>query len=124
MARLLASAVASVLVAPTAGSAHARLVSASPADGAELAAAPRELSLCFSELLESQFNVIELGPEAPAGQVSPSPLTKIATVIEPRNGTCLTATLPLLAPGTYVVRWRVVSRDGHATRGRLHFHVE
>jgi methionine-rich copper-binding protein CopC len=112
------------LVLPTVGSAHARLVNASPADGSDLAAAPGELKLCFSELLESQFNVIEWGPEPPPGQPSSRPLTPVAATIDPGDGVCLTAALPPLAPGAYVVRWRVVSRDGHATRGRLHFHVK
>ena len=114
----------SCLALPTVGSAHARLVSASPADGADLTAAPRQLALCFSELLESQFDVIELGLEPPAGQPSSRALTPIAAAIDPHDGACLTAVLPPLAPGAYVVRWRVVSRDGHATRGRLHFHVK
>ena len=123
MARLWTSAVASALLVPSAGSAHARLVSASPAGGADLAAAPRELALCFNELLEGQFNVIELGPKPADGQLSPGLLTTIAAAIDPRDGTCLTGPLPPLSSGAYVVRWRVVSRDGHATRGLLHFRV-
>jgi len=123
MARLLASAVAGILAAPIPGSAHARLVHASPADGARLGQSPAELALCFSELLESQFNVVEVGPEPPAGG-PPAHLTPVPATVDPRDGTCLTATPPLLRPGAYLVRWRVVSKDGHATRGLLHFRVD
>jgi methionine-rich copper-binding protein CopC len=29
--------------------------------------------------------------------------------------------LPRLAPGRYVLSWRVVGRDGHVVPGELHF---
>ena len=122
MARLLVSALAGILAAPSAGSAHARLVHASPGDGARLSRAPAELSLCFSELLETQFNAVEVGLEPPAG--GSAHLTEVPTTVDPRDGTCLTAAPPPLPPGAYLVRWRVVSRDGHATRGLLHFRVD
>ncbi len=120
----LAAAALSVLVLPGAAAAHARLVRSSPPDGASLAVAPRELALCFNELLERQFHAIELvDAGGPAGGSSRPPVPLVAAV-DPREGTCLVAALPSLAPGPHVVRWRVVSRDGHATRGLIRFRVE
>ena len=113
----------SLLVLPATVVAHARLLRSSPADGASVTVAPGELRLCFNELLERQFHAIEL--EAGAGPTgrSSQPATQLATAVDPRDGTCLLATLPSLAPAPYVIRWRVVSRDGHATRGLIRFRV-
>jgi methionine-rich copper-binding protein CopC len=113
----------SVLAVPTAGAAHARLVRASPADGASLATAPRELALCFNERLDRHFHAIEVGSEPTAGGRSPLRPTPLTATVDSRDGTCVIAELPSLAPGAYVVRWRVVSRDGHVTRGQIQFRV-
>ncbi len=118
-ARLVAAAL-SVLVLPAAAGAHARLLRSSPADGASMSVAPGELRLCFNELLERQFHAIELAAEAGG---SSRQATQLATAVDPRDGTCIRATLPPLAPAPYLVRWRVVSRDGHATRGLIRFRV-
>ena len=112
-----------VLVLPAVAVAHARLVRSWPANGATVALAPGELRLCFNELLERQFHAIELEAENGAtGGYSGRPV-QLAPSVDPRDATCLLATLPSLAPASYVVRWRVVSRDGHATRGLIRFRV-
>ena len=112
-----------VLVLPAVAVAHARLVRSWPANGATVALAPGELRLCFNELLERQFHAIELEAEdGPTGGSAGRPV-QLAPTVDPRDETCLLATLPSLAPASYVVRWRVVSRDGHATRGLIHFRV-
>jgi methionine-rich copper-binding protein CopC len=119
----LATAALSVLVLPAAAAAHARLVRSSPSDGARVAVAPRELSLCFNELLEREFHAIELVDEGGPGGGSSRPPVPLVTAVDRREGTCLVAALPSLAPGPYAVRWRVVSRDGHVTRGLIRFRV-
>lgn len=112
-----------VLVLPAVTVAHARLVRSWPANGAAVALAPGELRLCFNELLERQFHAIELEAENGAtGGYSGRPV-QLAPSVDPRDETCLLATLPSLAPASYVISWRVVSRDGHATRGLIHFRV-
>ena len=120
---LAMGAVAPGVLLPVVTAAHARLVRAAPADGASLPTAPAELALCFSELLERQFHALELESEArPPGTPSRAPLP-LTPVVDSRDGTCLTVRLPSLAPGPYIVRWRVVSRDGHATRGAVRFRI-
>jgi methionine-rich copper-binding protein CopC len=103
--------------------AHARLVRSVPTDGASLPAAPAQLSLCFNELLEREFHAIEL-------EVAPSPSShstgrplRLVSRVDSQDATCLTAQVPSLDPGPYVVRWRVVSRDGHTTRGLIRFRI-
>ena len=117
----MAGAALGAVLLPVVTTAHARLVRSAPADGASLPATPAQLTLCFNELLERQFHAIELEAEPGPGR-PPRPL-QLAPVLDPRDGTCLTARTPALEPGPYVVRWRVVSRDGHATRGLIRFRV-
>ena len=117
----MAGAALGALLLPVVTTAHARLIRSAPADGASLPAAPAQLTLCFNELLERQFHAIEL--EAEPGPGRPSRPLQLTPVLDPRDGTCLTARAPSLEPGPYVVRWRVVSRDGHATRGVIRFRV-
>jgi methionine-rich copper-binding protein CopC len=118
----LGGAALGTLLLPVVTTAHARLVRSRPVDGARLPAAPAELALCFNEILERGFHAIALEAEPGPHQPARSPL-QLTPVVDPRDGTCLTARPPLLEPGRYVVRWRVVSRDGHATRGLIRFRV-
>jgi methionine-rich copper-binding protein CopC len=119
----LATVALGVLALPAPAVAHARLVRSSPADGASLSAAPGELTLCFNELLERQFHAIELDADPDAKSPTSRRAVSLTPSVDPREGTCLLATLPAVAPGPYVVRWRVVSRDGHTTRGMIRFRV-
>ena len=118
----MAGAALGALLLPVVTTAHARLVRSAPADGASLPVAPAQLALCFNELLERQFHAIELEAEPGSGRPSRGSI-QLTPVLDPRDGTCLTAPTPSLEPGPYVVRWRVVSRDGHATRGLIRFRV-
>jgi methionine-rich copper-binding protein CopC len=117
----MAGAALGALFLPAVTTAHARLVRSAPADGVSLPAGPAQLTLCFNELLEREFHAIEL--EAEPGPGRPSHPLQLTAILDPRDGTCLTARAPSLEPGPYVVRWRVVSRDGHATRGLIRFRV-
>jgi methionine-rich copper-binding protein CopC len=109
--------IAAVAVAIAAGpaAAHARLVSATPAPNATVAA-PRTLSLTFSERAVpafSGFDVIDAAGEKVAIRT---------TVAE--DGKTLTGTLARpLAAGTYSVEWRIASSDGHRMTGSYAFSV-
>lgn len=109
--------IAAVAVAFAAGpaAAHARLVSATPAPNATVAA-PRTLSLTFSERAVpafSGFDVIDAAGEKVAIRT---------TVAE--DGKTLTGTLARpLAAGTYSVEWRIASSDGHRMTGSYAFSV-
>ncbi|MFD1658078.1 copper resistance protein CopC [Streptomyces caeni] len=99
-------------------SAHAVLKNADPVDGSVLRAAPRAVTLTFSEsvgLLEDSVRVIDPGNRrVHTGRQ------------EHADGRANTArvTLPAhLAQGTYIVAWRVVSADSHPASGALTFSV-
>lgn len=106
---------AAVAVAAGPAAAHARLVSATPAPDATVAA-PRTISLTFSERAVpafSGFDVVNAAGEKVA----------IRTAVA-ADGKTLTGTLARpLAAGTYSVQWRLASSDGHRMTGSYAFSV-
>src|SRR4051812_15383106 len=89
-------------------SAHAAFISSDPAAGAVLATAPSSVSVRFSEVVDAaQSELAIAGPDSLR-------LSGVITRRDPRDATRLTAALPSgLERGTYTVRWRVLSVDGH-----------
>jgi methionine-rich copper-binding protein CopC len=94
--------------------AHAKLQSSSPANNAHLTAAPKTLTLQFSEA--AQLAVLKLVRD---GKEVPVPLDKSA-----KPGETFTLTLPELSPGNYTVQWSAVAADdGHVTKGSFVFSI-
>jgi methionine-rich copper-binding protein CopC len=140
------------LILTLAGSAlaHAELSGSTPADGAVLSAAPAVVTLTFTEPVEVRFSTFKVYPlEAnfdPAAEDAQAQLSGLAgqlvsEVLEARGDeaaradtglitgerTAKTVTLPLkpdLSAGVYVVMWRVLAVDSHATQGLVTFRVE
>lgn len=95
--------------------AHARLVSATPATGATVAA-PRAISLTFSEQMVPAFSGFDLANAR--GTVIPVQ-TQVSKDGKTLNGSPRAA----LAAGAYTVNWRVASADGHRMTGSTTFVV-
>ncbi|BBC34517.1 hypothetical protein SGFS_058110 [Streptomyces graminofaciens] len=99
-------------------SAHAALTNSTPADGAVLDSAPRDITLSFTEsvsLLDDSVRVID--PEQRAVDVGEPGRVK-------GRSETVRVTLPDgLAEGTYTIAWRVVSADSHPVSGALIFSV-
>ena len=94
--------------------AHAKLQSSSPAKDAHLTAAPKTLTLTFSEA--AQVGVLKL---ISAGKEIPIAVDKNA-----KAGASFSFPLPALAPGSYTVQWTAVSADdGHVTKGSFDFSI-
>ena len=108
-------AAAAWLAAAGMAHAHTHLAKASPADNAVLSEAPRELSLEFSKVARVTAITLQREGDAQATKVSPLPKS-LATK----------QTIPLmaLAPGKYLVNWRVVGEDDHVMSGKLHFTIK
>jgi copper resistance protein C len=107
------AALATVLFG-TAAQAHAFLDHAEPRVGSTVPTAPRELSLSFTQKLEPAFSSVEVS-DANGARVDlgkPSISTGVMRV-----------GLKPLPPGTYRVRWHVLSVDTHTTEGSFTFHV-
>ncbi len=96
--------------------AHALLVEAIPAEAATLEASPPQLVLRFNSRIEHKLSraMLSLGEDG-----APRALTGNADAAPDR----FVATLPPLAPGSYVVDWQVLSVDGHRVAGKLRFRI-
>ena len=97
--------------------AHAFLERASPPVGSEIAAAPPELSITFTEGVEPLFSTIEVHG---AGGTAVSTGTPH---VAPGNNRRLTVELPKLPQGTYTVIWHATSVDTHKTEGNYQFTI-
>jgi cytochrome c oxidase assembly factor CtaG/methionine-rich copper-binding protein CopC/putative copper export protein len=93
--------------------AHASLKSSTPANGTNIAEAPRDVVLRFTEAVNPASVVVAVRGSDGATAVEGSPQVTGAVVVQP-----LRATLPV---GHFTVTFQVVSVDGHRISGILHF---
>ena len=97
--------------------AHAQLESASPPVGGAVDS-PAEIRITFSEGVEPKFSGVALS--GPGGAVSVGK----ASVAAADNKVLVVKVGKKLAPGTYTVKWHVVSVDTHHTQGDFDFTVK
>jgi len=115
-ALLLSAPLVLLMVSPA--SPHAIVLESSPVHDAVLERAPGQVTLRFNSKLEKRFTRITLAtgdrPPAPValpGDDDASPPDRVVIPLSP------------LAPGVYVLRYRVLAVDGHITEGALRFTV-
>jgi len=115
---LLLSIAAVACVAAAPAMAHAFLDHALPAVGSTVHEAPRSVRLWFTEQIEPAFSRVSVldasGKAVDAGD----------SHVDPSDASILAASLPVLAPGTYRVKWRVVSVDTHVSEGDYTFDIK
>lgn len=104
-------------------SAHAKIVRSEPKDGATVHGSPKKIELWFNELLDDQFNTIEIFSAKEVAQKNRKNLAREKPEVDPKDRTHLTFKAPPLEPGSYAVEYRVLSRDGHSAPGRFTFTV-
>jgi len=102
---------------------HAQLIKSDPPDKAELKESPARIDLWFNELLDDNFNSIEVIPAAEISAQKHSNFAKGKPKVDPADRTHLTVRVTQLTPGKYVISYRVLSRDGHTAPGRIAFQV-
>ena len=114
--RILTFAISALLTVTAAATAeaHAFLDRAEPRVGSTVPTAPRELVLSYTQNLEPAFSSVEVSDANGARVDLGKPSISASTM---RVG------LKPLAPGTYRVRWKVLSVDTHTTEGSFTFHV-
>ena len=114
---------ASGLLLSTLAQAHPKLLSSTPAEGAD-GAAPGKIELRFSEDLLTQFSGAKVVmTEMPGMAHSPMPMkAKVSAGSDPK--TMLVTPLSPLPAGTYKVEWRAVSSDTHPITGNVTFKVK
>lgn len=103
--------------APASTSFHAHLVRADPAVNDTISATPKSVRLWFSEPVElglSHVQIVRVGGD-----------TVKTSDLRHEGSAASTASLDLISPasvpGTYVVTYHVVARDGHPTSGSYKF---
>jgi copper transport protein len=121
-----------VLAGASPAHAHAELVLSDPADGQNLATAPTELTLQFSEHVEVSRTSVEVvdgnghpfdvePPRAADGEGG----AEAGEEVDIEDPQTLTVPLPELPEGSYRVSWRTLSSDDlHATYGTFVFGVQ
>lgn len=113
---LAAVLAAAACLLPGAAEAHARLVSATPAANATVMAGVSTIEVAFNETLEPALSTLELDD---ASGMAVTAATEAAAC---GGRTCRLAVPPLKA-GDYVVKYHVLSADGHVVDGSYTFHV-
>jgi methionine-rich copper-binding protein CopC len=102
------------LLGTAAARAHAFLDHANPLVGSTVATAPHEVSLWFTQNIEAAFSAVE---------VSDAKGARVDQGKAQISGNAMRVGLKPLAPGTYRVRWHVLSVDTHKTEGNFTFRV-
>jgi methionine-rich copper-binding protein CopC len=102
-----------LLLSGAAAHAHAYLDRANPRVGSTVRTAPRVVTLWFSQKLEPSFSSAQVTDAAGAR------VDQGARV----SGMQIHVPVKSLPPGTYRVRWRVLSVDTHTTEGSFSFRV-
>jgi methionine-rich copper-binding protein CopC len=114
---LAAAALLALVLLPVAAGAHAVLVKSSPARRAALASPPARVELTFNERLEPAYSTLSVWAAGNArvddGKV----------VVGPEDPRRLSVGLAPLKAGTYSVKYRVLSVDGHLVEGAFPFDV-
>ena len=113
LAALLAAVFGVLLASPA--SAHAELVSSTPANGAQVERAPATVEMRFTEAVNLIPGGVRLVDDKGATVRTSEPAVAGHTV-----AWRMPADLPA---GSYVVSWRVVSSDGHPVAGAFSFGI-
>jgi copper transport protein len=117
LAVLLAAGTVSFLSAPAA-SAHALIVSSTPAAGSDLTQLPKAVTVTFSEEIVPKLSSLTVVDSAG------HKVNSAASHAVKGNALQLAVSLPTLHSGVYTVQWHTVSSDdGHATGGTFTFGV-
>jgi copper resistance protein C len=106
-----------LLMVPITSWSHAYLVKSSPARRAALSSPPTRVVLWFNERLEAQFSQLSVwnaeGQQVDGGDVQ----------VGPDDGKRLSVGISTLPAGSYTVKYRVLSVDGHVVEAEFPFTV-
>lgn len=96
---------------------HASLVKSVPAQRAVLDRPPARIQLWFSERLEAKFSSFALFDS------SGKPVDLAPVAVDGDDPKSLFTDIKALPPGRYVIRFRVLSTDGHVTQNEFAFTI-
>ena len=123
LSRFYSFALFFLLIGSQSAFAHARLIKSNPSNTERLEMSPARIDLWFNELLDDGFNSIEVFPLDELNQPKRTNFAMGNPAVDPKDRTHLSIAVEPLKPGSYIVSYRVLSRDGHTAPGRISFHV-
>jgi copper transport protein len=97
--------------------AHANLVEASPAQGSEVSKPPEQVQLRFSEPVDAEFDPVVVRAASGAR------VDAHDARVDAEDARVVLTDLESVPEGSYTVKWRVTSIDGHVVEGRYAFAV-
>lgn len=107
-----------ILLCPLMAHAHAILVKSQPAKDETVTESPKQIDLWFNDPVRSEYKALAV-IDSEGKRVDNHDVEQSLT-----NGANIYATVQNLAPGTYTVRYRVVSQDTHIVTGKYQFTVK
>lgn len=107
---------AALLVSSAVVSAHAILLSATPAANSTVNGPQIAVSLKFNSRID--------GKRSRLSMLLPDHTARNLDIQPQPSPDLLTAATTNLLPGDYHLRWQVLAADGHITRGEVPFHVQ
>ena len=119
-----ATAALALLLAPTAASAHAKLVSSTPAANATVSKVT-SVGLRFNEKVIASTVKVELVMTGMPGMANHAPMKIAVTPMMGKDGKSMTLSLKrALVPGTYKVKWAAAGADTHRMGSEFSFTVK
>lgn len=112
------SLLAVTLLCPVPAFAHAILVKSQPAKDETVTESPKQIDLWFNDAVRSEYKALAV-IDSTGKRVDNHDVAQSLT-----NGANIYATVPTLAPGTYTIRYRVVSEDTHIVTGKFEFTIK
>jgi methionine-rich copper-binding protein CopC len=105
-------------IMPAAALAHAFPDHSDPKVGSTVSGSPMQVRIWFDSDLESAFSNLMVH------NMDGKMVDKKDCRVDASDPKLLKVSVPPLPPGTYLVIWNVVSRDGHPTRGQFMFTIK
>jgi copper resistance protein C len=106
------------LAMPSLSFAHAKMVRSSPEENAVLTESPKQVDVWFDAAVGTEYKALAV-IDSKGKRVDNKDLVQ-----ETLDSAHLYATVPLLPPDTYTVRYRVVSIDTHIVTGKYQFTIK
>jgi copper resistance protein C len=103
------------VLAPCSASAHAILMTSTPATGASVAAGKQTLSFRYNSRIDRDRSRLTL--------TGPDHHQSMLTIMPTGGPDTIETSVDLTTPGPYVMHWQVLAIDGHITRGDVPFTV-
>ena len=106
------------LCSPLPAMAHAILVKSQPAKDEIVTASPKQIDLWFNDAVRGEYKALAV-IDSSGKRVDNHDVEQSLT-----DGSHIHASVQTLEPGTYTIRYRVVSEDTHIVTGKFEFTVK